>query len=57
MKIGDITELVNNYVYSNFGHGAEDINVKKNPSFRIDMVNRTDAGYNLQVRENYGLEN
>lgn len=54
---GDITELVNNYVYSNFGHGAEDINVKKNPSFRIDMVNRTDAGYNLQVRENYGLEN
>lgn len=36
----DITEKVDAYVFSNFGHGADDINVKKMPAIvdRIEMA-------------------
>lgn len=53
----DITDLVNAYVYSNFGHGAEDISVKRTPSRDIEVDTMGGpVNYTIHQKEKYVIE-
>lgn len=53
----DITDIVNAYVYSNFGHGAEDINVKRTPEINSEIdIGSKKIGYTYHQKEKYIIE-
>ena len=54
----DITNEVNAYVYSNFGHGAEDISVRKSSAvkMRIEPIAKQNMEYLLSQEEKYVIE-
>ena len=49
----DITDPVNDYVYSNFGHRAEDISVKKIPAMNLEAATATEKDYIILTKDKY----
>lgn len=54
----DITDILNSYVYSIFGHGAEDINVRKTPAMNTGIDFDPIQGYEFTFNqeEKYVIE-
>lgn len=53
----DITDIINTYVYSNFGHGAEDISVKRIPAVDTDIdIGSKQIGFTIHQKEKYTIE-
>lgn len=53
----DITDIVNAYVYSNFGHGAEDIRVQRIPEMFDEIeLSGGKLGYTIRQKEKHVVE-
>lgn len=53
----DITDIVNDYVYSNFGHGAEDISVKRIPEINSEIgIGSRHTSYTYHQKEKHTID-